>query len=243
MEVREIIREIEESASLPSGKGDRFAGYAVIGLPFRSGHVLALRRFPASSIGAGYTSVWHRSPEGKWTFYSTVQPEMGCSRYFGGKIQRNVVTPIDVTWPSATEFRVLIANTVDWEVNLSQSTISRAMNILARLVPETWWHAKWVLKAMGYAAQFGLRTGKLNLTGKTPNGQQFIANPQRVWLIDSSRAIINGTDAGPVGPLRQQASLNDFLIPQRGMFAVARAFLNAPQGAKRATTARPATAR
>ena len=50
MEAREIIRDIEESVSLPAGRGERFAGYAVIGLPFRSGDVLAMRRFPASSI-------------------------------------------------------------------------------------------------------------------------------------------------------------------------------------------------
>ena len=36
MEPREIIRNIEKSASLPLGKG-----YGVIGLPFRSEHVLA----------------------------------------------------------------------------------------------------------------------------------------------------------------------------------------------------------
>jgi hypothetical protein len=47
MEPRHLIQRIEETASLPSGSGERFAGYAVIGLPFRSGHVLALRRFPA----------------------------------------------------------------------------------------------------------------------------------------------------------------------------------------------------
>jgi C4-dicarboxylate-specific signal transduction histidine kinase len=33
MEPRRIIERIEESPSLPSGPGDRFAGYAVIGLP------------------------------------------------------------------------------------------------------------------------------------------------------------------------------------------------------------------
>src|SRR6185503_892179 len=125
MEAREIIRHIEESASLPAGNGDRFAGYAVIGLPFRSGHVLAMRRFPASSIGAGYTSVWHRSPEGKWIFYSTVPPEQGCSRYFGGEIQRNVVTPIDITWTGAVQFRVLIAEALDWDIKLSETPMSR----------------------------------------------------------------------------------------------------------------------
>ena len=31
--------------AIPDGSGDRFSGYAVIGLPFSSGHVLALRRF------------------------------------------------------------------------------------------------------------------------------------------------------------------------------------------------------
>ena len=41
MQPREIVLKIEDSAAVPPGKGDRFAGYAVIGLPFRSGHVLA----------------------------------------------------------------------------------------------------------------------------------------------------------------------------------------------------------
>jgi hypothetical protein len=50
MEPRDIIREIESNPVLPTGGGDRFAGYGVIGLPFRSGHVLALRGFPASSV-------------------------------------------------------------------------------------------------------------------------------------------------------------------------------------------------
>jgi hypothetical protein len=225
MEPREVIQNIERSASLPAGNDDRFAGYAVIGLPFRSGHVLAMRRFPVSSVGSGYTSVWHRSPEGKWTFYSTVPPEHGCARYFGGKVRRNIVTPIEVRWTAAAQFRVLIAEALDWEVNLTESLTLRVMNAVAPLVPETWWQAKRMLKAMGVAAQISLRAGKLNLRGKTPNGQEFTANPQRIWVIDYSRAVIEGADAGPVGPLSQQASLNDFLIPQRGIFAVARAFL------------------
>lgn len=37
--------------------------------------------------------------------------------------------------------------------------------------------------------------------------------------------MVNGLDLGPPGALAQQARLNDMLIPQRGVFAVARAFL------------------
>ena len=69
----------------------------------------------------------------------------------------------------------------------------------------------------------------MNLAGKTPNGHEFIANPQRLWLIDSSHAILNGLDLGPAGALARQARLSDFFIPQRGLFAVARAFLETPR--------------
>jgi len=41
MDPRTIIQGIERHASLPPGTEDRFSGYAVIGLPFRSGHVLS----------------------------------------------------------------------------------------------------------------------------------------------------------------------------------------------------------
>jgi hypothetical protein len=228
MSPREIMQNIEKAAALPSGKGDRFAGYAVIGVPFRSGHVLAMRRFPASSVGPGYTSVWHRTPAGNWTFYSTVPPELGCARYFGGEIQRNIVGPIEIVWPDPSRFRVLIGDTLQWEVKLSQSLLSRLLNTVGRFVPEAWWQSRATLKMMGNAARVLLGTGKMNLAGKTPNGQEFIANPRRFWLIDSSRAVIEGTDLGPIGPLDLQARLNDFLIPQRGMFAVARAFMEAP---------------
>src|SRR5262245_23933612 len=110
MKPREIVQSIERMPLLPGGKGDRFGGYAVMGLPLRSGHVLALRRFPASSLGPGYTSVWHRSPAGEWTFYSTIRPDQSCSRYFGGEIKRNVVAPMDIVWTGPATFRVTIAD-------------------------------------------------------------------------------------------------------------------------------------
>lgn len=51
MTPRAVVDAIERDTFVPSGPGDAFSGYAVIGLPFRSGHVLALRRFFASSLG------------------------------------------------------------------------------------------------------------------------------------------------------------------------------------------------
>lgn len=88
--------------------------------------------------------------------------------------------------------------------------------------------ARPVVSVMGVAAKATLGTGRLNLTGLTPNGHRFIANPRRLWLIESSRAVVDGVSVGPAGPLVSQASLGDLLLPQRGLFAVARARLEQP---------------
>jgi hypothetical protein len=45
-------------------------------------------------------------------------------------------------------------------------------------------------------ARMALGTGRINLYGRTPNGHESIANPRRVWLVKSSRAIIRGVDVG-----------------------------------------------
>jgi hypothetical protein len=83
----EYAGEIERAAVLPTGGGDRFSGYGVMGLPFASGHILGLRRFPASSIGPGYRSVWHRDPGGRWTFYQDQPAELACTRYFSAAVE------------------------------------------------------------------------------------------------------------------------------------------------------------
>ena len=72
-----------------------------------------------------------------------------------------------------------------------------------------------------------LGTGRINLSGYTPNGHEFVANPRQLWLVHCSRAIMRGVDFGTLGPLVEQAYLRDFLIPQKGVFAVVRAFVKA----------------
>ena len=47
-EPAEYADEIERDATLPAGSRERFRGYGVMGLPFRSGHILGLRRHGAA---------------------------------------------------------------------------------------------------------------------------------------------------------------------------------------------------
>ena len=58
-----IVQMLECSQTVPGGRDECFNGYGVMGVPFASGDLLALRRFPKTSIGDMYTPVWHRRPD------------------------------------------------------------------------------------------------------------------------------------------------------------------------------------
>jgi hypothetical protein len=197
-----------------------------MGLPFRSGHVLGLRRFAASSIGRGYTSVWHRAPSGEWTFFQDVPAEQGCARYFGPRLRRTLERPIEIRWTGANTFSVEVdgGRAVQWDVTLAEPPAIRAMNAMARIVPDALWHNTLVLRAMAAMARRLLGAGRMALAGHAPSGQRFVANPLVVWSIPSSRALIEGVEVGEPGPLAEQDRLGDFWIPQRGLFVVGQAF-------------------
>lgn len=204
------------------GGGDRFSGYAVLGLPFSSGHVLALRRIESSSIGAAYTSVWCRNPDGRWVFHQDVPPEQSCPRYFGAAISENTTEPIRIDWSDGRRFRVTVGapGEIVWHVRLAATPATRIMNAAASVMPSRWWEKRVVLSAMEVAARPILGTGPMNLTGRTPNGHTFMGIPRMIWRIAESRATIRGVDVGTPAPLDRQAMLGDFRIPQRGIFAV-----------------------
>lgn len=211
-----------EGAALPPGAyPERFLGYGVMGLPFSSGHVLAFRRFPATSLAGPYTSVWHRSPRGRWTFRQDAPADQACSRYFDAEIDRTVRAGIDLDWTGPRSLD-LTADGLSWRVELAATPMTRTMNAIAPRLPAGAWQRPGVLSAMGAVAGRALRTGRVGLQGTAPNGQRFQSHPLRVWTVSRSTALVDGEDVGEPGPLPEQATLGDFLLPQRGVFAVGR---------------------
>ncbi len=216
---------MERDRALPEGADERFLGYGVMAAPFQSGDVLAMRRFPASSLGHAYTSVWHRNPDGEWTFWSDLPPLEACPRYFGSAIAHALVAPIDVRWPEPERLEVAIPSAeLFWSVELEATASTRLVNALGRILPDRLWRSPAILGLMGRLAGPLLHAGRLGLTGHTPNGQLFLTNPKLVWGLRSSTASIGGRILGPPGRLAEQAHLGDFFIPQRGLFAIGRAF-------------------
>jgi hypothetical protein len=226
-EPKEAVDRLEQGVELPAGNEERFSGYGVMGLPFASGHILCLRRWPASSLGHAYTSVWHRNPEGRWAFIQDVQPQHACSRYFGSAVAESLVREIEIVWSSPRDFTVTIEGdySLNWQVSLSQNLATRLMNAAGDVVPNALWRNATVLKLIGGVGSLILGAGHLSLTGQVPNGQRYVSNPRYVWTISSSAATVCGQDLGEVGPLPVQARLGDVWIPQDGRFFVGQAFL------------------
>jgi hypothetical protein len=222
---RQLVEQIEAAPALPPGSDERFNGYGVMGIPFISGHVLAMRRFPATSVGPDYTSVWHRNPRGEWVFYATAAPQLACSRYFGRDALASIQTEVRITWVAPAQFRVLVpAASLEWEVAVGPTVATRLMNGMGRLLPGAAWRNPAFLSAMGRMAGSVLGVGRVGLYGTAPNGQRFIANPRVLFRVLTSHATVAGTDFGPAGPVSPQAQLRDFWIPQHGMFAIGQAY-------------------
>jgi hypothetical protein len=227
MSPREAIQRLEESASLPPGSEERFNGYGVMGLTFASGHILAMRRFPASSIGPAYTSLWHRSPRGEWTFYSDVAPRESCARYFGKTAVAAVQTPIHLSWTAPRRLDISAPDVgLSWWLEVHATPATFILNGVAALLPDATWRNARVLRMIASVAGTLFRLGHVGLSGSVPNGQHFLATPKRLWVVSDSRAALKSEDFGTPAPLNVQARLGDFWIPQRGILALGQGFFD-----------------
>jgi hypothetical protein len=218
---RDAVKAVLDNPVLPDGDDERFAGFGVMGLPFESGHYLALRQFPTASFAPAYLSVWHRDPAGNWTFYATTPAEQSCARYFSSATGNDAVQcDIDVTWISPWWFRVTIPGLLEWSVHTTTTFGSRVLTRMAGWLPESAWTNRTMLHLIGRIAGVTLGAGDIRLSGAAPNGQHFMVAPRKVWTISASRAILGGTDLGSIGELAEQATLADFRPPQTGICVI-----------------------
>ena len=225
-EPRDLIQRLERKPQLPRGEGEIMSMYAVESCPFASGDILCSRHVLASSFGPAYTAIWHRDTDGDWHFYQDVLPRQGCARFFGKALADITVLPIETHWEGPRRLRIVAPGRIVWQLDLSSTLATRAMNLMGSLMPGTLWKNQTVLTALAPVASVALGAGKLRLTGRVPNGQRFIANPLLTWTVPSANAVVGGRNLGAVAPLQEQPKLGDFWIPRTGLFAVGRAFFD-----------------
>jgi hypothetical protein len=215
-DARSVAQATEDHSEPVPGRDERFAGYGVMGLPFASGHYLALRRFPSTPFGAPYSSVWHRDPAGVWTFFISAEPDASCPRYFDAAIDSSVRTTVTIDWTGPAHLDVA-AGPIRWSMDVRTSPATAAMTAMSGAMPTAAWESRAVLAAMSRASRPVLSAGRIRLLGTVPNGQWFRAAPTAVFAVARSTASLDGVDLGPLGPLPRQPHLGGFWLPQRGL--------------------------
>jgi hypothetical protein len=224
---RAAAQAISENPQLPVGDDERFTGFGVMGMPFASGHYLALRDMVATSVGPAYRAVWHRDPSGRWTIHTTIAPELSCPRYFGSAESSVRVLGMELSWSDEFTLKVAIGDILSWRIELDSTLATRMMTTMAGILPESAWNSNAVLAVMGPMARV-LQSGRMRLRGATPNGPGFKAAPVKVWRVVGGNASFGGKDFGTPIPLHKQTRLGDFWLPQRGIFYVGQARFTPP---------------
>ncbi|NDZ93058.1 hypothetical protein G3I13_15875 [Streptomyces sp. SID6673] len=222
------VTALRARPELPGGADERFAGYGIMGMPFASGHYLALREMVASSLGPPYRTIWHRDPQGRWTIHTTTDPEASCPRYFGAAADVRRVRSIDIAWTGESDVEVTLGDVLHWRLGLASSPATRILTAMGAMMPLRAMTSPSVLTAMGPMAGAVLGAGRMRLCGRTPNGPRFRATPLQVWRVATAEASHRGQDLGAPGPLDVQAALGDFWLPQRGLFFVGQASFTSP---------------
>lgn len=210
---------VESRDRLPNGAVDRFSGHGILGLAFESGDILAFRRFPVSSVGPPYTSVWHRPPSRGWALYADAPPEWTCARYFGAGFARVVEAEIDLDWTGDRALALAVPrHGIEWAVRIEDGLAVRLAAGLMRIAPARIHALDAPRTAHSMAAS--LLGGRLRPGGRTPNGQEFAFRPRRIWRVSASAATVAGRDVGRMRDLVHPVALGDLAIPARGLFTI-----------------------
>lgn len=198
-------------------------GYGVFGLPFSSGHVLALRVFPESDF-APYITVWHRDPAGTWSiYYQAPRADVACPRYYGAAAGHNEPASIHVTWTGPAMLSIRVERpALTWTVWPHEPAVLGLMNAVSRRLPLWTWKAQWLLTPREWMARL-LGIGRIELAGLMPSGHYGILMPQRMYFIDRSEALLEGVDLGRPTRMHPNPRIGDVPLPARGILAVGQA--------------------
>lgn len=142
-------------SDLPSVRGqapwpdhEHVKGWGVFGLPFDSGHVLALRVFPENDFGP-YRSLWHRDLDGRWSIYvDGPRLDTACPRCFGPACDETSLRRIDVDWTGPASVQVRMDSPADdWSLTATEPPTLALLNAAHGVMPLTTWRSPLLVHA------------------------------------------------------------------------------------------------
>lgn len=198
-------------------------GWGVFGLPFDSGHVLALRVFPQNSFAA-YRAVWHRDPSRRWSiFVDAPRLDIACPRYFGPACAHVGHAKIELNWTGSRALDVTVdAPALHWTLAVTRAPVLGLINPISAALPTASWRPPVLLRARERMAR-ALGLGRLNLSGTMPSGHTGVLMPQRMYFIDRAQATLDEVDLGRPIRLASNPMIGDVALPARGLLAFGQA--------------------
>ena len=215
------VREHTGAAPWPGYEYVR--GWGVFGLPFDSGHVLALRVFPEGSFGP-YRTVWHRDPAGKWSiFVDGPRPDLACPRYYGAACAHIGQGRIDLSWTDARTLHVTLDTpSLDWTLSMQAPPVLNVLNGVSAAMPLATWRPEPLLRLRERLAR-ALGMGRLSLSGIMPSGHVGTLMPQRMYFVNQARANLGGVDLGRPVKLAANPTIGSVSLAARGVLAIGQA--------------------
>ncbi len=204
---------------------EHYRGYAVMVLPFSSGHLLGLRVFPENDF-APYKSVWHRTPEGDWSIYNDGPSlDTTCPRWWGPALRHADLTSIELTWTGPNELRVeMEAPRLMWTMLMTASPLLRPLNAVSAALPLWTWKPAPLLRIREWMAKELLGMGDLRFSFVTPSGQNAVIMPEQIFFIDASEAVWEGRDLGDPVRLATNPAIGGVPLPSRPAFVIGQAY-------------------
>lgn len=225
MNLASELADIKPQVSTSPWDGyEHYRGYAVMMLPFSSGHLLGLRVFPENDF-APYTSVWHCPPRGDWSIYNDGPSlQTTCPRLWGPALRDAVLATIDVTWTGPDELRIEMEEPrLEWTMTMTDSRLLRIMNAVNAAMPLWTWKPRSLVRNREWLAKRLLGMGDLRLAFDAPSGQDVVFMPEQTFFIKSSRAVWEGHDLEHPVRLSENPTIGDVPLPNGPTFVIGQA--------------------
>jgi len=198
-------------------------GWGVFGMPFDSGHVLALRVFPEGDFSP-YRTIWHRDPAGDWSIHvDGPRLDTACPRYYGAACVFTGFSKIELTWTGPASLRVKVDQpSLEWTLTASETRMLGVLNAMSARMPLWTWRPRPLVRMRERLAH-RLGMGNLEMTGTMPSGHVGTLMPKRMYFVQDSNAVLDGVDLGR--PIHQEPNpvIGDVPLPARGVLAIGQA--------------------
>jgi hypothetical protein len=218
-----VVSIQERQAEAPWPGHEYVRGWGVFGMPFDSGHVLALRVFPEGSFGPN-RAVWHRDPAGHWSiYYDAPRPEVACPRYFGPACDTVAPAGVSIAWVGARTLQVEVDEPrLRWRMTARRSLALGVLNPMMAAMPLASWRVPALVRVREAVAR-GLGLGDLSLRGPMPSGHLGLLMPQRMYFVDDAEAVLADDDLGRPVRTADNPKIGDVALPARGVIAIGQA--------------------